>query len=316
MDFLTHFLAALLSIPILGAALWVFELIGLALLSIVSAREVLRAKWRKATWGVAAILGFGLLGLIVADLFLFDPCVRYLVGRATAGTNLSIEFKEAKGSFLFGRFDLQGAHLRQGERLDLTADRAMFDVDMWGLFHEEIPIDLVVLEGAHGRVSTQKTTASKPRRAFRIESMKLSDVELSLEDPRFRVLAVPLRIETLELSLRSEELVWDLLCTAKGQVSLYGTKLTAKDGWHLDNISLDGLTDALEAPKVPAQADLGVTCPASEALLLQVKIHPSSRFLRKFGVNNSIRIDRKSLVGKANLGDLWDEVKSSWKVGL
>lgn len=320
MEFLSHVIAALLILPIIGGAAWLIEFAGLLVFGLFMARtRALRDRWRRTMWMLSMVLSAGLLGLLCIDLFFFESCVRFAVHRIEQRSDITIDFREAHGSLLFGRVELDAAHIKIRDRLDVTVDEAELDVSMLGFlrFGEEVPIDLVRVKGLRGTVSYQKSS-SKASRPFRIERLELEDLDLRIEDPRLHVLQVPVRfLPPLVVSpLRSNELMWDMLCHSTSSVEVFGVKLIADNGWGIKGISPNLLTSQLHLPSLPAvaAADVLLTCPTEDKVDLGLSFHPTKRWLDRLtpDLEYHVTLTREQLREVTHVGQLWDGVRNSW----
>lgn len=320
MEFLVHIVAALLILPLIGGLAWAIELLGLFVLGIFFTRSrVLRDRWRRFLWMFSIIQAGGLIALLCVDLFFFESCVRFAVNRIERDSDIRIEFREARGSMLFGRLELEVARIKLGQRMDVQVSIAKIDVSMWSLLWGTPSVESMWIEGVRGYVS-HEGGSRKVSRPFRIERLELRDVDLMIQDSRLPMVHIPLRFRPiLTISpLRSDELVWDLLCHSKAEMEILGHELLGKEGWTIKRVSADTLTSWMDVPAFPAVADIHLTCPTESNLDLGVLFHASKGWLDRLTPDLEFHttLSREQIRGTTHISQLWDEVRNSWHMEL
>lgn len=353
--------AELLSVPLAVAATLVCVLGGAALLLLGHlllrgrARTGLLRWWRRLIW--TAIGGFGLLviGLLVVDLLLFAPALRLALDQIELRSGVDITFQGARGSLFLGRLELDDVTVRRagGESLDfsLTIRSLAIDVDMLALHRRPLPVERVRVVGARGElVRREAGDGPPPLHDFEIAELELEDIQLDLQD----TIAAPFRSLSLALEryrvapLRSEFVMYDVLCASEGRGSARGHAFSAGPrGWVARGVPIGPAAHKLGAAGRwirGGDIDLSLRCspggdPEQIAFELDLGLHdfkiappgdsgrhlPASRLataLAALGpelqVRFGIQLPRERFRGATTVAQLglWDAAVQAWNVEL
>lgn len=264
-----------------------FELVALALASLLGSASLLGARRRKREtravrstgspksrkflhWIAGSIGGVAVLALLASFLF-FDPLLRTVLTKAGDRAGIAITYGESAGTLVLGRVSLSDLHLTRqsadGLAFDLTVERIEADIALTSLLGKEPRIELATVSGVSGYVTpplrqesdaSDALTAETAARPFRADSVDVSDVQVKIR-PR-NAQPYELLIHTAEVApFRSRLAMFDLLFRSNLDGELAGQKLRVatreisasgrETQWLLEDLQVEQLK--LVLPKAP-----------------------------------------------------------------
>lgn len=254
MEALLIVVAELMAVPLLVAAVLLFEFVGAAALGagyLVLWRGRRRPTpglrwWRRVVWTLTGVLGLVLTTLVFVDLVLYEPGLRLLLDQVERTSGVDVCFERARGNIFTGYVHLEGVTIRHrdGADLALTIGRLDIDIAMLRLFERDVPITELRLHGVRGSIVRNRAlrVGQFGGRGFVIEHLVVDDLAIDFEDlaaaPTTRVL--PLTLELLESApLRSEYALVDVLCHTRARGRARGNPFLADAGaWSVRDIPL------------------------------------------------------------------------------
>jgi len=208
--------------------------------------------------GLAALL---LSALWVVNSFYFDNAVRYVFGMAEKRSAISTACQEIEGSLFAGRVDLRNCTVRRlshpTSSFDLSVDEVALDIRVTSLLGTA-NIDVVTVAGLEGWVANDRSMikpgdstaeVEKPRRAFVIGDLDVSDVNITLSgtNPDGNAFVLPIEIGQIKSQpLRSRLALFDILFRSNA------TGLIAGAPFEISTSSIqDGRRTTWRAEQVP-----------------------------------------------------------------
>lgn len=178
-------------------------------------------------FGVLFVLG--LVFVFVLNTFFFTSTIRWVGNEAYQQTGIAIDFDDVEGSFFGGTFDFSNLNIeRRGDyptEYDLTVKTAAVDINITSLLFGIASLSSLEVEGVEGDAWTkgisetapesasenQEITSdeAKPRRAFRVDKVDITNVNLTLH--KEGVAPLSLDVESIDSApFRSEYAVFDI----------------------------------------------------------------------------------------------------------
>lgn len=186
------------------------------------------------------LLGFATLTLIaiwIVNSFYFENAVRHVFGMAERRSAITTTCESIEGSLFAGRVDLQNCTIRRpshpASSFDLRVDEVALDLRVTSLLGTA-SIDVARVVGLHGWIDSDRSTvgqndgieqAQKPKRAFVIGDLDVSDVDITLSgtNPDGNRFQLPVEIgQITSQPLRSRLALFDILFRSNSAGSIAG----------------------------------------------------------------------------------------------
>ncbi|QQE13743.1 hypothetical protein JD969_09855 [Planctomycetota bacterium] len=204
-------------------------------------KRVKGSKWYRYYKVTMLVLLGGVVVLVVLlNTVLFEPTVRYAIGKAAEKMGATIEVDTIEGSLLKGELIAEGVKFKRAgheyQDFDLAIDELRFDVAMWDLLHLSKRIEHAEAAGVRGVITQNKKKSfeEKLARAMRKKSKVVID-ELVVRDSEIEWRGdqtVRLDVDRFVSSpMRSWRLKRDFLFNSNGEIDLgFGEEDEATDG--------------------------------------------------------------------------------------
>ncbi|MFK8014762.1 MAG: hypothetical protein AB8G17_04935 [Gammaproteobacteria bacterium] len=211
--------------------------------STISGRR--RSENQGATGGTARTVSVVALGLAVlifltifiVNQFFFSDAVRRVLTTVENRSGISTACRDIDGSLFFGKIDLRDCSIRRSTHdastFDLTVTHLFVDVSLLSLIGTT-DIESVNVAGVNGWATRHRPASSepesdehkiKPRRAFDIEQLDVSDINLTITgtNPDDNPFEIQIVVDELHSSpLRSGLALFDILFRSNARGSIAG----------------------------------------------------------------------------------------------
>ncbi|MCP5049850.1 MAG: hypothetical protein GY940_21960 [bacterium] len=185
-----------------------------------------KPKWlRRLTVILTGVFAFIFLGIVIIQLFFFEPAVQWALGQVEARKGIRVTFDSAEGSLFSGTLRMKGVKLERGNhsrsQFDLEARDVSLDIDMTALLVFRTRLEDLRVSGLRGefrRVGGSKRL--KPLKSFVIENFVLDDMRLRITRGagEGNPVTTNLEISRLESAVfRSKLSIYDLLFRSEGR---------------------------------------------------------------------------------------------------
>lgn len=140
-------------------------------------------------------------------MVLFEPVLRWALGRVKAESGIEMTFHSASGSLWAGRFSFSGVQIRRAgdpsANYDLTVGELSLDVDMGTVLSSPLRIESLRAAKVSGTLERiAPPSADRLRRPFVIDRLVIEEADLLVRDrlEAGRWMEVPLKVTRLESS--------------------------------------------------------------------------------------------------------------------